>query len=53
MDFSAIERRFRRIFMQIIGILPGFSFVFQTIQGQGSEISNFQARENLFRLKRK
>ena len=53
MVFSAIEARFRRIFMRIIGILPGFSNFFQTIQGQGSEISDFQARESLLRLIRK
>ena len=53
MIFSAIEARFRRIFIRIIAILPGFSFFFQTIQGQGSEISNFQVRERLLRLKTK
>ena len=53
MVFSAMEARFRRIFMRIIAILPGFSFFFQTIQGQGSEISDFQAREGLLGLKRK
>ena len=58
MDFSAIEARFRRMFMRIIAILPGFSFFFQTVQWQGSEIvrarlSDFQARESLLRLKRK
>ena len=52
MVFSAIEARFRRIFMRIIAVLQGFSF-FKTIQGQGSEISDFQARESLLRLKRK
>ena len=51
--FSAMEARFRRIFMRIIAILPGFSIFFQTIQGQGTEISDFQARESLLRLKRK
>ena len=53
MVFSAIEARFRRIFMRITAILPGFSFFFQTIQRQGSEISDFQAPESLLRLKRK
>ena len=53
MVFSAIEARFRRIFMRIIAILPGCSIFFQTIQGQGSEVSDFQARESLLRLERK
>ena len=53
MVFSAIEARFRRIFMRIIAILPGFSIFFRTIQGQGSELRDFQARGSLLRLKRK
>ena len=53
MVFSAIEARFRRIFMRIIAISPGFSTFFQAIQGQGSNKSDFQARESLLRLKRK
>ena len=48
-----MEARFRRIFMRIIAILPGFSFFFQLFQGRGSEISDFQARESLLRLERK
>ena len=51
--FSAIEARFCRIFMRTIATLPDFSIFFQPIQGQGSEISDFQARESLLRLKRK
>ena len=47
MVFSAIEARLRRIFMRIIAILPGFSILFQTIQGQGSEISDFQAQKEM------
>ena len=52
MVFSTIEARFRRIFMIIIAFCQVFVF-FQTIQGQGSETSDFQARECLLRLKRK
>ena len=52
MVFSAMEARFRRLFIRIIAVLPVFQ-LFQTIQGQGSDISDFQARESLLRLKRK
>ena len=53
MVFSAMKALFRRILMRIIAILPGFSIFLQTIQGQGSEMSDFQARESLLRLKKK
>ena len=48
--FSAIEARFCRIFMA--NFAKFFNF-FQTIQGQCSEISDFQAGESLLRFKKK
>ena len=53
MVFPAIEARFRRIFMRMNNCNFARFFNFLTIQGQGSEISDFQARESLLRLKRK
>ena len=47
MVFSAVEAQFRRTFMRIIAFLPGFSIFFQTIQGQGSEKSDFQTQKEM------